>query len=393
MRHMSILLVMLLMINLTGCGAGGGAVSQTSYEKPDETISGTWWVYDDTVLANGIEGQYGESGDNFYYMKLSTDGYGFTKVNIKDGTTDECLWNPGLQYEDTSTVDVTAADFTEDGIWAAIAVYDETGDVNNSLYQINWAGEVVASMELDMLSGSVDGMNPVAKILTVDENKLVFTTGAQSFMVEDMSIQPLSGTDWVDDLFADESGNVYAVISGDTQTVCPVDFNTLSIGDAVFQSESFGGKFCNSGTNGIIHVYSDKICKIAGLDGSNEESTLVDFSENSITSGSISAAWVLDENTILVLSNNLLSGELELNKMNRTSNNPSSKKTVLYIGTCTQTELSLFAQNAISEFNRNSSDCIIKVKEYEDATSLNLEIASGQGPDIICLGGIDEKSW
>lgn len=404
MKRMSVLLIALLMLNLVACGspkaqefqsdAGGCNTNTNANTNANANASfGEWWEYDGTTLARGFGDYYSFSDDTFYYAELVADGYNFVKLNVQEQSTTSYLWNPALQFADDSIVDVTAVDYSKNSIWIAVGVSDDEGNMDSSLYQFDWSGKILTSMELDpdVIGNNVDSSVGVNNIMIIDEDDIMFSMGTQCFLIDDSGVQKISSEYWIEDLLVDESGKIYAITADETQAICPISLNSMEVEAAVFQSDTFGGKYCNSGAYGITHIYSDKICIINTLDDSAEENVLVDYSENSITSSSIAAAWVLDDNTILVVSSDMISGSLELSKLIRTSENPTGGKTVLYIGDCTQGELSLFAQNAISEFNKTNSDYVIQVQEYSDATSLDLAIISGEGPDIICLGGLDEN--
>lgn len=396
MKHKSILLIVLLLLNLVSCGSTGTQDFKIETDGSGTTANvspGEWWEYDRNTLAKGFCDFYSYVDDTFYYAELVNDGYNFVKLNVQERSTTSYLWNPASQFSDDLLVDVTAVDYSKNSIWVAVGVFDEEGNMDSSLYQLDWSGNILTSIELssDVIGNNVDSSVGVSNILMVDEDNIVFSMGMQCFLMGSSSIQTISSGYWIEDLFVDENDKVYAITADETQSICPISLNSLEFEATVFQTNAFGGKYCNGGTNGISHVYSDKICIIDTLDGSWEESPLVDFTASSITSSSIAAAWILDDNTILVVSSDMISGSLELNKLIRTSEEPTSGRTVLYIGDCTQGELSLFAQNAISEFNRTNPDYIIQVQEYSDATSLDLAIISGVGPDIICLGGLDEN--
>jgi ABC-type glycerol-3-phosphate transport system substrate-binding protein len=396
MKRISILLAVLLLLNLAACGETPDAQSSGKESVNSDILASTqaeWWTYDETTLASGFNDYYAYSDDLFYYITAAGDQRNFVKMNVQDQSTVSFSWDVRSRYPNALLSEICAADFSEDNIWVAVEVLDEDETMTSTIYQLNWSGAVLSTLELsaDMLGNPDASDVTVSNLLMLDENRIIFSVGTQCFLMDEANIQEISNGYWIEDLLMDGTGEIYAVLADETQSICPIDLNAMEVKAPVFQCDAFGGRYCGSADRGIAHIYSDKICRISTLDGSGEESTLVDFSQNAITSSSIAAAWILDEDTVLVVSSDMISGLLELNKLIRTSEDPSSGKTVLYLGDCTQGELSLFAQNAISAFNKTSSDYMIQVQEYADATSLDLAMVSGEGPDIICLGGLDEN--
>lgn len=417
MKRFAALLLSLMMI-FTGCGVSESTLSTSEKSPaellmeaagfdPDEEISqvdvdadialqeislndGTWsWVLGDTVDAVALE--LTDSAKFTTYYTRSGDHVLFRRC-LLDGTVD-------VEYAAAMKQDeegVACFVIGEDSVWLIRNYYQRIETETSSDLIITkrtlecWDKNGVQQLcvPYESLFPGEEDIRPYDMALY--ENQLILSvTNTLCFLDESGTIVDTIPTEADYNTFCyDRDGGIY-LRNGDSDAICAFDPESHTIGGILFDTDFLEGVYPGSGP------YDFFLCgdTIRGVNLSDKTITeFLTLSDYGLTDRVQNVLYMGDDQLVLGL-NNAFTRETDYQSLYRVQPDAVPEKTTLTLAygmgenmmadgyTWKQTSSTLAEE--IADFNLRSQYTVL-VTEFADINALNISMAAGDVPDIIC---------
>lgn len=284
---------------------------------------------------------------------------------------------------------VAIASDKQDGIWALDVVDGEESEAKTAVLKLlTTDGSVTKSVELVLDDRNITGMETDSSgNLYVSSYDTIFLLSSDgTYLGEIEASGNLRG------LAVAADGNIVTYDSRES-AICVLDWDTKSYGDRFTLQTSLGG-IMSGNTNNFAYYYDGE--GIYSYSADSGSSKVLSWLNNDLSS--VSFCDIIDEQSFLVFE----SGLFVLS--HKEEQEPSNKETITFA----TFGLNQIVEEAISKFNRSSSDYRVEVIDYSlyntqgdqtiGLTKFNVEMTSGNVPDIIDLNDLPiqvyaEKGW
>ena len=367
-------LITYIILSITGCGKNK-VVEEYDYYK---------YGYDETeTVISEIKGQI--RGSSYYsdrYFVIAEDSGDLLLYSFGSDLKD-ILCKP-LKMEDRGnilSVSVKA--------YITMLVQMESGGI--SLVRLDYEGNVLKSVEIDGMTGVND--YDVFVISANDGSVGVIADGKIMLFDEDMKkIDTLKDENgYIAGAVFDDSGNIICCvrdnqseISGSSVYMAEVDETGMNRWESsVYDIRGVYGRMIPESDSGKIYVrlYDG----IYFFNDHKELEKKLDYFDSMLLSSDTENFLINEDQEFAEFESD--ENENRLKVYTHVNNNFKSGRTVLEYG-------SFFSDDAVSEmiidFNKNSEDYYIRVKDYgleEGLTRFNLDMIAGEGPDMFDLRG------
>lgn len=397
-----------LALFVTSCGKGGGKGSgkdstpEYIYE-PEFNDLGTVGVdyinqsciKDKDIYMTGSHYEYNEkkqSGKSkYYFMKGSVDSKKLDMVELK-----------GLKKDESTSY----LFMDEDGkihMLSNIYNYNEKTNVSNTKYYISELSED------GTLSGRVE-LKPGLKkneefylsnsIIYIKEKLIAASEQKVYTFNKDGSLANVAETDnYIDNIFIANGGKIYVMANG---KVCEFDTENGKLGKSV----DFGGhtiyntRNIKQGKEGIVYLSNEDGIYECDIN-KNKMEILFNWINVDINGSDISDFSIMDDGSLVVINtsynydgNGGSSSNIEIASINKKKYSEAKQKKRFVLAA---NYLSQPLKEEILKYNKKNKDYHIEIKSYstydDPQKQMNLDIVSGDIPDIIELNGLSKDMY
>lgn len=286
-----------------------------------------------------------------------------------------------------SSLQSDGSDDGDQGYYNELILLDTTGrELMVSQFRINTAGE--------------KGLGFVSLAVDAEENIYAAYSGSGSeilvFDRDGQQISQIVSEDSVKALFTGKEGTVYGLIyeqipgGGDLQ-LREIDLSADSFGKAcggLPVQQGYWPSVTAWGEHTALLSYGNSLYFYDWEKESCQE--LFNWTAQGVNSNALVTVAVLSEGRIAACISESGAGSeavLFMDRADFTEEIPK-EKTVLVIGSI-MTPLTIAGESWLSEYNKNNTDYLVKIKMYPNQDVLNASIVAGDGPDILLLDHLD----
>lgn len=396
---------------LTGCGSaesGGKAEEETFYYVPaytelhDQGAVGDIYLCDSKLFYTVYEDADGR------YVK----GESYQKDLQSEGTPES--WE--LQFPESSLGLVTLFTDPEENYgtieWDlhAGAQKEDSYSAGYCLSKYDAAGSLLSRQDITaFLEEGEKGGRIVQKAVTDAEGN-VYIVGYRTILLLNAAGEyqgTLVEEKGISDISSDREGKVYYLVALEKE-LKTVDFINAQ-GRTVVRDLLSGNGMCWDEENRLLTYDGDGIYRYDR--DTSEQELLLDWLDVDILGSEILGMTVLEDGRIIVLGegdeeetdreeSSFYHNSLELISLSRKKGQQIQQKEVITLGVMTVNDS---MRRAAVAFNRSSDQYTVRIKEYlkenseqgyEDAIlSLDLDMVSGEMPDIIDVGSLDLQKY
>lgn len=364
-----------------------------------ETIVGYIWRLTDYSIsydASTLMHLQSDWNGGFWVMNNAetADGLSFTALHCdENGTVLTETHIPQTFSNDNGGCDIVS--YGTDTVFYDYTVFITRGGGDTPAQ----TGRYVRACDLDgnerfsvLLTDLTDEENPyISSIVATEEGCLVSTAQRIIALNKNGSVlYTIESEDFIEAMIRNSDGKVYIKSAFDHNAIYPIDTDTHTIGDAVY--ELSGAEYPQPGVLGYDLLLCDNSTnspKVYGLNlDSGETTALWDCG----AMGMLHAGNIVETGagTLLLDYVSLMSG-WGFGQLVQEPIYEGQEVTTLTLGTVRS--LSVTADSAVAMFNSLYPEYYLQVATYSDAEAMNLAIISDEGPDIICLDGLSEEEY
>jgi hypothetical protein len=407
--------LLLALALLVGCGApAASSVSEvtqaptTSETSEESSVQSLTWQEDTleddgyAYVTSGADLPSGASPQGNYLISQATTDDGTAVALTQMDLSGQVLHAlevslPETDPENQSTY-LSLSCFTDSGLWVLMNTYttldEDTGETT-----------VESQLEFWNYDGAQVYVLPIEETYGIDPN---------SDMVSDLAWEPECGLLLVTNnalLFCDNTGTLIQTTetNGDFYAVCQrqdgtyylqdyyddtlyaIDWNAHTLGEGLFSLKS-SETVCPGGGDYDFFLLSDTQLRGVSLKRATI-TTLLSWTDWDLA-GSVADVAYLDENTYLLSTYSLIAQASQLLTLSRVPADQVPEKTVVRLATGLSADgiewgqtwtdaLDQVVAEAMAQFNQSSDTYRVEVETYSSAEELQLELISGDAPDLI----------
>ena len=265
------------------------------------------------------------------------------------------------------------------------------------LYKVDFEGNVVLNPDISAMKEGMDYFY-VNNMFADNEGRVYLLCDSILYRVDNTGKidGKLEFENWVDNAVATADGRILIAYYGDeSREMRWLNTDTMELGDKL----NFGSDVQMDNYNFVVgggnyDLYMDDSNELYGYNIATGEITeLLNWMDSDVDKYSMNGYYVVDEETILFIYNEDGSG-VELGTLKRTPYDQIPQRTVLTIGGY---YLNYDVRRLVSKFNRTNEQYRITFVDYSKYSTddnyqagierLNMDMASGAGPDILIMNG------
>ena len=265
------------------------------------------------------------------------------------------------------------------------------------LYKVDFEGNVVLNPDISAMKEGMDYFY-VNNMFADNEGRVYLLCDSILYRVDNTGKidGKLEFENWVDNAVATADGRILIAYYGDeSREMRWLNTDTMELGDKL----NFGSDVQMDNYNFVVgggnyDLYMDDSNELYGYNIATGEITeLLNWMDSDVDKYSMNGYYVVDEETILFIYNEDGSG-VELGTLKRTPYDQIPQRTVLTIGGY---YLNYDVRRLVSKFNRTNEQYRITFVDYSKYSTddnyqagierLNMDMASGTGPDILIMNG------
>ncbi len=382
-----------LLLQLAACGNkenGGGDVSNASEEyaykaasaEVTEEFSGELDGY--SVGFNYCDGRVYFISENtpdpekpykeYYLNSADVSGENFKSVQLS-------------AKENTG---VFAPKFDASGTCRFIYIKEENDTVTYFLKSVNGDGEELSSTDITgiVTEKFTDGFFPYHA--AYDGSGNIYFADYANMLVLDQSgglVCALSETERsFQSLCTDKSGKVYAYLwSGSGYDLCGIDTASGALEDALpTPFDVYGNTFADGG--GEYDFYVSDSSSLFGWNVGSEPVTLLNWVKSGVSNIEVQDIFYAGEETFVTAGLSHPHGYPKFSLLKKELVNTGDKTEILVAGI--DENITSYIENAAIKFNNGSDKYYVTIKKYsyDQADQLNLDLTSGNIPDVLFTG-------
>ncbi len=389
-KRLSAALLTVLMFSSCGNNDGGGDVSTASEEYAYKAAYAE--VTDDFEgELDGYSVGFDYCDGRIYFMSENTPNpenmYTEYFLNSAD-VSGENFKSVQLSAEENSAV--YAPKFDASGTCRFIYIKEENGIPRYFFKSVNGDGEELSSTDItDIITEKFpDGFFPYHAAYDGAGN--IYFADYANMLVLDQSgglICALSETERsFSSLCADKSGKVYAYLwSGSGYDLCGVDTASGALEDAVTTPfDVYGNTFSSGG--GEYDFYVSDGSSLFGWNVDGESVELLNWVKSGISNLEVSDIFYAGEEIFVTAGLSHPHGYPKFSMLKKELVNTGDKTEILVAGI--EENITSYIENAAIKFNNGSDNYYVTIKKYsyDQVDQLNLDLTSGNIPDVLFTG-------
>ena len=404
------LAVFTLSLLFTACGKGGGKGSgkdstpEYIYEPKFNDLGNVEVDYvsqacikDDNIYMMGSHYEYNEkkqSGKSIsYFMTGSFDSKNLDMAELKDLEENESVIKLFMDEEGNMHMLSSVYNYNE-----------KTGASNTKYYMAELAEDGSLSGHVELKPGLKKNEELYLGGTAVYEDEKLITFSDQKIYIfnKDGSLAKTAESDnYIDSIFTANNGKIYIM---NYNGICGLDTDTGNFGETIDLGDRiiYNIKNVKQGKDGIVYLNNDDGLYECDL-SKNKLELLFNWINVDINSNNILDFQMMEDGSLIVLStlsNYDDSGKggstssVEIASVNKKKYSEARQKKRL---TLAASYISQPLKEEILKYNKGSEDYHIEIKSYntyeDPQKQMNLDIISGDIPDIIELSGLSKSMY
>lgn len=414
-KIISFVLASIMVLSVTGCGGDKDSPEQVSQVSNEATLGVNGYVYvaeyqdildtqENSYIGNSFfkgnklyfnvynwNEETGESSEDLYYKECDSDKAAEKlpitfngNINLQQflvGEDDSIV----CVLSDSSTGTTSPDGYVEPENF--LVKYDLQG---NEKFRQNITSTIKGEEEYAYVSG-----------LVTDTENRIYLYGDRNiwlFDAEGNYSGSIQSSEWINNMGTGKDGKVYtASYMENGYGIQTVDFNAKTLGETYKNYPSGNGRNMIPGITKDFLVSDGS--KVYEYDkGTQTAEEILNWLDSDINGQYVDYLYAMEDGRIVAIINDWESNDTQLALLTKTEASKVEEKTIVTLGTFySGSDL----QSAAVKFNRSNPKYRIKIQNYMDmnsssetayqdaVTSFNNAVTSGNGPDLICLGYIN----
>ncbi len=295
-----------------------------------------------------------------------------------------------VQLSAKENTGVFAPKFDASGTCRFIYIKEENDTVTYFLKSVNGDGEELSSTDITgiVTEKFTDGFFPYHA--AYDGSGNIYFADYANMLVLDQSgglVCALSETERsFQSLCTDKSGKVYAYLwSGSGYDLCGIDTASGALEDALpTPFDIYGNTFASGG--GEYDFYVSDSSSLFGWNVGSEPVTLLNWVKSGVSNIEVQDIFYAGEETFVTAGLSHPHGYPKFSLLKKELVNTGDKTEILVAGI--DENITSYIENAAIKFNNSSDKYYVTIKKYsyDRADQLNLDLTSGNIPDVLFTG-------